>query len=495
VNQEPTKPEVEKPELRTTAWVSSIYFAEGYPYAIVNTVAETMFTELKASLQVIGLTSLFHLPWNLKFLWAPWVDLYETKRGWTLWVEVAITALLLILTAVSLGSSPLLAAAAVFMALAVLSATHDIAIDGFYLEALDEAEQSRYVGVRVAAYRVALTVAAGLLVSVGGRFGWPAAWFCAAVLMAALVVAHAVSLPKVEERRTPVYRLLRGVLRRRVLVSLAVAGLLVAAEVYSPVLRPWGAALQARTSISSAGFIGVGLLVVLLAGLAATPWLRGRLARGNGAYAAGFVDFLGQRRIGHVLAFVVLFRLGESLLLKMRYPFLSQDVGMDVEYFGLAVVGAGGVASIIATLAGGRLIARDGLRRWLWPFVLAQNVLNLLYMAVAMAPEPAKLGLPLVTALIGLEHIGAGLGTSVFMVYLMRCCDPRHRATHMAILTALMSIGFTIAGVASGFIAARLGFGLYFAFTFVATIPSMLLIPGLPHLDGREADCPPGTSG
>lgn len=480
--------------LQTTTWVTTSYFAQGYPYAIVNTVAETMFVEMKASLQVIGLTSLFHLPWNLKFLWAPWIDAYETKRAWLLAIEVALVVLLGLLAVLSATSASLAAISIVFAALAVVSATHDIAIDGFYLEALDETQQSRYVGVRVAAYRVALTVGAGLLVSLGGWFGWAAAWIVGAGVMVGLFALHAVLLPQPETRRLPLVGLLFGLAGRRVWLGGIVAAVLTAIELRQPFLRPLFAHLQrfvaespALSLVGMSGWIGIGLFVVLLLGMVAIRTFRNRELTGDSPYRQAFVDFLAQPRIGRMLAFVVLFRLGESFLLKMRYPFLNQEVGMSAEYFGAVIVGAGGVASIGATLLGGHLIARDGLRRWLWPFVLAQNLLNLLYMAVAIVPDPSALDLRLVTALVALEHVGAGLGTSVFMVYLMRCCDPRHRATHMAIVTALMSLGFTLAGVLSGFIAAALGFGLYFAFTFVATIPSMLLLPFLPHLDARES--------
>jgi PAT family beta-lactamase induction signal transducer AmpG len=97
-----------------------------------------------------------------------------------------------------------------------------------------------------------------------------------------------------------------------------------------------------------------------------------------------------------------------------------------------------------------------------------------------------------IAAIIAIEHAGAGLGTAVFMVYLMRTCDPAHKAGHFAIVSALMSLSFTVAGVASGFLADAIGFANYFLFTFLATIPSMVLIFFVPHLDGREAQ--PGSS-
>ena len=89
-----------------------------------------------------------------------------------------------------------------------------------------------------------------------------------------------------------------------------------------------------------------------------------------------------------------------------------------------------------------------------------------------------------------LEQFGAGLGTAVLMVYIMRCCNPAHKAAHMAILTALMSVSFTIAGVCSGFLAESMGFGNYFLFTFLVTLPSMALMFFLPHLDDPPPPAP-----
>ena len=133
-------------------WVSSTYFAEGFPYAVVNNVADILFKELGASLQVVGLTSLFHLPWNFKFLWGPLVDNYETKRRWLLATEAVIVALLVLVALLAAGSGLALMPLAIgFVLLALLSATHDIAIDGFYMEVLDADEQSKFVGYRAAA--------------------------------------------------------------------------------------------------------------------------------------------------------------------------------------------------------------------------------------------------------------------------------------------------------------------------------------------------------
>lgn len=481
-------------------WVSTTYFAEGYPYTLVNTVAEAMFKEYGASLQAIGLTSLFHLPWNLKFLWAPAVDAYETKRRWLIAVELFL-CVVLALMALSTSLPDVLAAASVlFMVMAIGAATHDIAIDGYYLEALDDKGQSEFVGYRAAAWRVASVVSGGGLLIVVGMLGWSIAWWLATAVMVALTAYHLALLPLAEARRRPIGRLLAAIVRPRiVLVGVALAAV-IALERQRPTLRP---ALRAVAEVvvqipglgwlgdlSVSSLIGLALLAVLLVGLACLPVIRARIGTSDSEYARAFVDFLDQPKAGRILALVLLFRVGESLVLKMRYPFLRDEVQMSPEFFGFAIVGVGGVATIVATLVGGHLISRDGLRRWLWPFVVSQNVLNLLYMAVAMTPDPSALGVWVVTGLILVEHLGAGLGTAVLMVYIMRACDPRHRATHMAILTALMSVGFALAGVVSGFLAAAVGYGPYFALSFVATVPAMLLLPRVPHIDGRE-----GTEG
>lgn len=475
---------------RPAVWVSTTYFAEGFPYGVVNNLAEILFKELGASLQVIGLTALFHLPWNLKFLWGPWLDEYETKRAWIVATEVALSIGLLALALV-VGASPGLALVSLFVALlAFLSATHDIAIDGYYLESLHEREQSSYVGYRATAYRLAtLAIGGPLLFVIGGALGWTGGLLLASVVMAALTAYHAWWLPRAERRRLPFARLARHVATPRRLAWLAVLAAVVLGAVVlvrladeatlaelTSVIATWGVAL--------AGWSAFALLLVLVVALASLDRIRARLASGESAYAAAFVSFLEQPRIALVLAFIISFRVGESFLVKMRWPFLRDTVGMTLSDYAFANGTLGVVAGFAATFVGGKLIARDGLRRWIWPFVLAQNVLNLLYVLLAWLGSSAPA--TTVVTVIAVEQFGAGLGTAVFMVYLMRCCDPGHRAAHMAIVTALMSVSFTLAGVASGFLADALGFASYFVFTFVVTIPGMALVLFLPYLDGRE---------
>lgn len=470
-------------------WVSTTYFAEGFPYALVNNVAEVLFKELGASLQAIGLTAIFHLPWNLKFLWAPVLDHYETKRRFLLGCEIAIAGAIAALFVLGADvGMPLLAIA--FLAMAFLSATHDIAVDAFYLEALDRAGQSRFVGLRAALYRGAVLLATGPLLIVAGRVGWRVTWMASLAIMIGLVVYHWLYLPAPEPRKPPLREWAKTARRPFIVVGGATA-IVLAYEALTgtvsggaAIVRGWIAEVPALAGLGAAEWIGLILLLAMASALLSLGRLRARLTRSDSRYAKAFLDLLDQPMMGRALTFIVLFRTGESFLMKMRLPFLRDECGMDLDTYGLVNGTFGFAATLVATLLGGWLIARDGLSRWLWPMVLAQNVPNLLYVLVAASPDPAAVGTFWVGTVVIVEDFGAGLGTAVFMVYLMRCCDPKHKATHMAVLTAIMSIGFTIAGMASGFLVGAFGgFATYFAFSFVATVPSMLMLPFVPFLD------------
>lgn len=467
-------------------WVTTTYFAEGFPYTIVNSAADALFTVMGMTLSNLGLTTILHLPWNLKFSWGPFVDQYETKRRWLVATEVVLCGLLLVLTLVGGVEAPMWLLAAVFMLVAIVSATHDIAVDGFYLEGLDAAGQSRYVGYRAAAYRLAMLAVNGPLLVLADLHGWRVAWLVSLAVMVAVTTYHVLVLPRPERRQRPGRELWRKALRPWVLAAVLVVGALgwLGRE------RGWGsavadafAAVPVLGAMSLPGWIGLGLLLAVLLVLGMLSRVRRWLDRHDSDYARAFIVFLDQRRVGALLAFVLLFRTGESFLQKMRWPFLHRELGLSLTDYGYANGIMGLFATFVATLLGGYLIARHGLRRWLWPFLLAQNVLNLLYAALASWAEPGDLGLGTITVVVAVEHFGAGLGTAVFMVYLMRCCHPAHKAAHMALLTALASVGFTLAGVASGALAELLGYGPYFMLTFLATLPSMVLVFVVPHLD------------
>jgi len=483
VTQSEDKPRSED-TVPARVWVTSTYFAEGFPYTVVNNLCEVLFKHLGASYAAIGYTALLHLPWNLKFLWGPLLDRYGTKRGWLVGLEGFIAAGLVLAALFADGAMGLAPLWIVFGGLALLSTTHDIAVDGYYLEALDDEGQSRFVGWRAMAYRLAIIAVGGLGLVLVDKVGWRLGLLGMAVVMVGLWGLHRRGLPHVETPERSMVDLLRVAIRPRILtLGFIVAATIAAARALdlSTKVRVAVAAIPVLGQLSFGAWISLIFLVLvlgLLAGLQPLKcWLRDREA----PFAQAYISFLEQPRVGALLLLVLSFRTGESFLMKMKWPFFHDQMGVGLDVYGAANGTFGLAASVGATMLGGALIARHGLRRWLWPFILGQNLLNLLY--VGLAAGVLGTSTAAVVSVITFERIGEGLGTAVFMVYLMRCCRPEHKAAHMAIVTALMSVGFTVAGVVSGELAEAVGFSAYFALSFAATLPMMLLLLVAPHLE------------
>ena len=403
-------------------WVPTAYFAEGVPYVVVNTVSIALYKTMGIPNRLNALaTSLLYLPWVVKMLWAPLVDTRLTKRRWIVGTQLLLAAGFCG-AALALRSPFFFALSiAVFALIAFASATHDIAVDGFYMLGLARREQAFFAGVRSTAYRIAMLFASGGLVVFAGRIermtgtvslGWIAALAAAGALFVALAVFHAWYLP-----------------------------------------RP---AADRRGAPGDAG-----------------------------AFIAVFRSYLAQPRVAAVLAFILLDRLGEAMLVKMTGPFLLDapargGLGLSTEQYGL-IYGTAGTCSLLAGgVLGGLLIARFSFRRCIWPMALALNLPDLGYVYLAAA----RPSLPRVFGLVALEQFGYGLGFTGFTVFLMYAAREPFKTAHYAISTGLMALGMMLPGAASGFLQERLGYPAFFVLVCLLTLPgmaSLLFIPGVEH--------------
>jgi PAT family beta-lactamase induction signal transducer AmpG len=481
-------------ELPQRWWVATLYFAEGFPYSLVRLMSTAYFKDHGASLQAIGLTSLLGIPWVLKFLWAPLVDAFMTKRRWLVSVQGLVVLGIACVGFASLLPNPLVAGAVVFFVLAAMSATHDIAIDGYYLEANDRDQQARFVGFQAAAYRVAMIVGAGGIAVICGRYSYLAGYLVGAGLLGALWFLHTSFLPRIETPGRSARELAGYVLRPRPLL-IAVAGSALVVALWR-VLRDEAVqgALGPLSKVSAPSWIILVLLLVLAVVAVRAPAIKRRLYGSDSHYALAFVDYLDRPKIGLVLAFICTYRIGESLLQNMAYPFLK-DIGITLEQYGIAHNTFGLAASIAGGIIGGFLIARFDLKRCIWPFVMALNSLNVLYLAMAWKyrhilenPDAGRADFWLVCVLVSLESFGAGFGNAALMVFLYRTTKASYKAAHFAIGSGLMNVAGTLAGVVSGFLAAHFGFVVFFAITVAATIPNMAMIPFLPYLRREEVE-------
>jgi PAT family beta-lactamase induction signal transducer AmpG len=417
--------------------VPSLYFAEAVPYAIVMTVSVILYKRLGIDNATIAFaTSWLYLPWVVKPLWSPFVDLFGTKRRWITAMQLPLgAALALVAFALPLpGAFPL--TLAVFWLMAFLSATHDIAADGFYLLALDEGSQAAFVGVRTTFYRIAMIAAQGGLV-----------WFAG----------------KIEA-----------------------AGLLATAE--ADVRLAWSLAFGGLSAL----FLGLFLWhrFALPRPAADAPGKRRPAREVLREFGAVFVRFFAKPRIGAVIAFLLLYRFAEAQLVKLVSPFLldpraegglalsTSEVGLAYGTVGLGALMAGGIL-------GGIAVSRRGLRFWLWPMVVAINVPNLLYLWLANAQPDRFL---VVCASVGLEQFGYGFGFTAYVMFMILVSEGPHRTAHYALCTGFMALGMMLPGMWSGGLQERIGYPHFFLWVAAATIPCFLvtLLVRIPAGFGRK---------
>lgn len=186
-------------------FVSTLYFAAGVPYIIVNSVSVVLYKKLGIdNAQIAFWTSFLYLPWVIKMAWGPLIDIYSTKRNWILYTQFAMAVCLGCL-AFSLQFPNFFVVSLLVLAIAAfISATQDTAIDGFYMLALDQNAQAFFVGIRSTFYRIAMIFGLGLLVFLAGRLeislqdsslGWSIAFSLSALVFVILLIFHWRFLP------------------------------------------------------------------------------------------------------------------------------------------------------------------------------------------------------------------------------------------------------------------------------------------------------------
>lgn len=450
-----------KQKRNPSLWVSILYFAEGLPYTVVNLMSIPFLKSLGASNQLIGLTSLLAFPWVLKGLWGPIVDVYSTKRQWILRTEIVCTFLFLILGLTALLPQVIAFSLAIFTLIAFVSATHDIAIDGFYLNALNKDQQALFVGVRNTAYRGAMIAGSGGLVVLAGALAEP-------------------YITGTAENGTKIYQTLQ----------LSLLGI------------PFNLNALQWSWASAFGFSALLFLSIYLFQRVYLPEPQQQTSTSQKtlkktSFLDAFKTYFTQDKIGWVIAFVLLFRLGDALTIKMATPFLMDPIpkgGMAIstKEIGLLTGTVGVIFLLVGGLIGGYLIAKQGLKKWMWPMAILQNTTNLLYWLLALYQPP--LGWAYVVNSI--EQFTYGLGIAAYTVFLMRTVRREYEASHYAITTAFMAAGVMIPGIFSGYLQSSLGYQNYFLVSSFAVIPGMITIFFVPlHSEQESATVPEADLG
>ena len=404
-------------------WIPSLYFAEGLPYALAMSVSLVLYKNLGVSNTAAAFyTSWFYLPWVVKPLWSPAVDILKTRRQW-IWAMQWLIGAALAGVALTIPTTHFFQWTLVFFwLLAFNSATHDIAADGFYMLATTEREQAFFSGIRNTFYRVAMIAAQGGLVILAGTIqehtgNFPCAWSIAFAL---------------------------------------VAGIFLCLGLYHRLVLPQPTADQPRSP---------GLLNKFMVEFFKT-----------------FGTFFQKPRIIALLLFLLLYRFGEAQLVKIAQLFLLDPrarggLALTDEQVGLVYNTVGVGALLAGGLLGGLVVARQGLKFWLWPMLLAIHLPDAVFIWLAYArPE----NLFVISAGVAIEQFGYGFGFTAFMLYMIYIARGEHRTAHYAICTGFMALGMMIPGLWSGWLQEHIGYQHFFIWVILATIPSFIVAARIP---------------
>lgn len=500
----PTAPAAPAPaHRRLMFWVALLYFSEGLPLGIFYDLFPVNLRQAGVGPAEIGLLSLLGLAWTVKFLWAPLIDAWRGHRVWIAGANVGMAAVLAMLAAQpdALGQGAtwpwVLLAAFTF-----LSATNDIATDGYTIELLRKDQFGVANGLRIGFYRVGMLAAGGLLVVAGwagttGQPNWSAAYLMGAALMVgnAVLLLMAPAQPPRPPRDAGASRREWATLREQPLWLVALA--LVLSGLLWPVLGPLAKALgwSAVQAVSSTwwfkGAVPVGLMFAG-AGLMVTA-ARGRNAHAlaDGPVFGAWVELLARPGMLAVLLFILLFKLGDAAMGFMVKPFWV-DAGFTPAQIGLVSVNVGLGLSIAGGLAGGWYVDRAGIFKGLWVLGLAQALSNLGYAVAAWYvphTEPGQ-AIPLAhqAAVYGasaLESFTGGLGTGAFMAFLMGITSKARATTEYAILSSIFAFSRAVAGWAGGLGVEQMGYAAFFFLTFWLSFPAYGLLPAVRRMLDR----------
>jgi PAT family beta-lactamase induction signal transducer AmpG len=496
------KDQSKNPVTSPHVWTLTTYFAEGFPYTIIRIISSVFFRDMKVSLEAIGLTSLFGLPWVLKFLWGPHVDQFSTKRRWMLLMQTLLVIMTITVAFFAQVDNGVKIVAVILFIGSFIAATHDIAIDGYYMEALDDKGQAKFVGNRVMGFRIAMMTGTGVIITIGAVTNWFIGYLSAGALLLLFLLYHFFFLPVVEKPKRTALDMIKAYLRMKTLLFLISAALVIIFFKWILGMQWTGQLTEAVPfigKINFSGWVAIGLLSSLLLLTLLKERIKGLfLKNGESFYSRAFISFMDRDRMGVFLVFIVLMRIGEWMVTSMASPFMV-DLGLKVHY-GWISGGVGLPCTIIGAMIGGWMISRYTLKKVLLPLLLAQNLTNVFYMFLAIVLNKyivlntgvdtitpmGGFNILLVASVCGFDQFASGLGNSVLITIVMRSCLPEFKAAHFAIGSGIWNISSVISGVMSGFLAGWLGYWPFFGITFLASIPGMLMVFFIPFLDEKK---------
>ena len=401
------------------SWVPSLYFAEGLPYAFVMIVSVVLYKKLNISNTEIALyTSWLYLPWVIKPLWSPFVDIIKTKRYWIVLTQLVIGASLAGVALTIPTTNALQYTLVFFWLMAFSSSTHDIAADGFYMLGLSSHDQSWFIGIRNTFYRFAILFGQGIIVIIAGQ------------------------LENITDNLKLAWSLVFGIL----------SGLFIILAAYHKWALPRPKNDQEEFNTAKEDIVK--------------------------EYFEIIKAYFKKPQILLIVLFILLYRFGEAQLVKIAPLFMldsyeSGGLGLSTSEYGF-IYGTLGIAMLtLGGIVGGFFIAKNGLKYWIIWMALAMKLPDLVYVYMAYS-QPDNM--TLIGILVSIEQFGYGFGFTAYLLYMMMISDGNHKTAHYAICTGIMALGMMIPGMFSGAIQESVGYTSFFYWVMLSTIPGLILI-------------------
>lgn len=414
-------------------WIPTLYFAQGIPYFIVNNISVMMFTKMGVPNGEMALfTSLLYLPWSLKPFWSPFVDIFKTKRWWTISMQILMSLAFILLTLtiprpdvemIASGQTPIsmfTVTLLLFVVTAFASATHDIAADGFYMLALSTGDQAQFVGIRSTFYRLASIFGQGVLVWLAGVIesssgdipnSWRITMLVTAVIFCLVTLYHTFIVP-----------------------------------------RPAGDTSSLKDDKPSVGAIFA-------------------------EFGRTFKTYFMKPGVVLAIVFMLLYRLPEAFLLKLCMPFLvaAREVGglgMSTANVGLAYGTIGVIFLTVGGILGGIYASRVGLKKSIWVMAACMTLPCLTFVYLSMA-QPTNI--VAISTAIAIEQFGYGFGFTAYMLYMMYFSDGEFKTSHYAICTAFMALSMLLPGMVAGYIQEAIGYVNFFWMVMACCIGTLIV--------------------
>ncbi|PTN10458.1 MFS transporter [Mangrovibacterium marinum] len=417
-------------KIHPAAWIPTVYFGMGLPFAAINQASPLMYESLGISDAMIAFwTSLLLLPYTLKFLWSPVLEMFKTKKHFVVATQF-VTGATFALVAFSLQLNEFFTYSIALLGVIALSgSTHDIATDGVYMNVLSSQNQARYIGWQGAAYNIAKVLTAGGLVYLAG------------VLENTIGAVHA-----------------------WMIIMIIYGATMILLALYHTRMLPSGGAATGQVDSLKEGF--------------QTLWdvLR---------------TFFQKKYIGWYIGFIIIYRFAEGFAVKIAPLFFKASVadgglGLSTSEIGLLYGVFGSAAFVLGSLLAGYFIAGKGLRKSLFTLI---SIFNFQFVVYALLAVFRPSNIYLISSAVVVEYFAYGFGFVGLTLFMMQQVAPgKYKMAHYAFASGIMNFGVMLPGMFSGFISDSVGYKAFFLFILAAMIPSFFAARFVPftHPDNKE---------